>query len=146
MGVPRSIAEVGTDIDRFQPPNEDWLALDALVTEFLESGATAWDAETLLRVFERYPDEDGAGVFWALVHGLEELPGYEPYVFAAVRRAPNRFNLVLVQRMVNSGLEEAAGTPLLPLLQEVVDRPDTPENLRRSIADYLAKKRDPPGG
>ena len=135
--MPRSRAEIRAEIERFEPGDEGWLPLDSLVVELLENGATTEDADTLLKVFERFPEEDGDGVFWALVHGLEALPGYEPHVVAAVQRAPNEFNLLLVRRMLNSGKEVAAGTRLVSLLQAVAERTDLPDGVRREAAGHL---------
>ena len=65
----------------------------------------------MLRVFERYPDEDGAGVFWSIVHGLEALPGYEPFLVESYsKRAPSEFGVIMLGRILNSGQREIAGT------------------------------------
>jgi hypothetical protein len=68
--------------------NGNWLALDHSLTELFQSGFASQGIDALLGVFERHPTDDGAGVFWAIVHGLEATPGYESALVESVRRAP----------------------------------------------------------
>ena len=62
----------------FEPEDGSWLAPDGLLGELFQAGAGTQGIDAMLAVFERHPTEDGAGVFWSIVPGLESLPGYEP--------------------------------------------------------------------
>lgn len=88
------------------------LAGRALSQRFRGNG----NGHALLRVFERFPDEDGAGVFWSIVHGLEALSGYEKHLVAAVQRHPTDFTVIMVRRLINAGSQEIDGVKLSELV------------------------------
>jgi hypothetical protein len=51
-------------------------------------------------VFERFPDEDGAGVFWSIVHGIESLDvDYEQTLRASLARRPSRMGQIMLRRL-----------------------------------------------
>lgn len=61
------------EISVFQPHDGDWRPFDDLLGELWSAGVTSECLPVLFGVFERYPDEDGAGVLWGVVHGVESL-------------------------------------------------------------------------
>ena len=77
------------------------------------------EVRALLGVFERFPEEDGYGIFWGIVHALEACPGYETEVIESVRRKPCEFNVLLIVRMLSSGITVVDGTPLDVVLRSV---------------------------
>lgn len=100
----RSTAEVLRDIDRFQPAGGDWRPLDALLDELWGAGVPEAALPALFRVFERFPDEDGAGVLWSIVHGVEHLPfAYEAPLRASHARAPSHMAEVMLDRIARAG-------------------------------------------
>src|SRR3982751_1639786 len=116
--MPRTASEIIAAIQGFEPVNGNWLVLDRLLGELFQGGFAAQGIEAMLGVFERYPADDGAGVFWSIVHGLESLPGYETAVVESVRRAPVEFTLLMINRMLNAGVREAGGVQLTSLIRE----------------------------
>ncbi|MDQ8030782.1 MAG: hypothetical protein REJ50_02105 [Bordetella sp.] len=117
LAMPRTTAEIALDIATFVPKAENWLPLDALVTELWQAGHPEQAIPELLSVFERYPDEDGFGVVWGVLHGLEALPNYEPELLRSLARQPSEFGVLMVGRMLNSGIREVAGISLLETLR-----------------------------
>jgi hypothetical protein len=119
--MPRPVSEITADIENFKPSNGNWLVLDALLQELFLSGSASVGIDAMLHVFERYPaeDEDGAGVFWSIVHGLESLPGYENGLVESVRREPSCFALLMVNRLLNAECADVGGTSLRSLLEQV---------------------------
>lgn len=95
----RSAQEILADIDTFRPAAGDWRPLDDLLAELWSLGVPPAAMVVLLRVFERFPDEDGAGVFWSVVHGLESLPDYEPVLRASAASAPAEFKQIMLERI-----------------------------------------------
>jgi hypothetical protein len=93
--------------------------------------------EALLSVFERFPESDGFGVFWSIVHLLEACSGYEPVLLASVARKPVEFNLLMVNRLLNSGIREVHGQSLVQLLSSVRERENATARSRKVAQDFL---------
>jgi hypothetical protein len=88
------------DIDAFAPADGDWRALDALLSELWAVGAREGHLLTLFRVFERYPDDDGAGVLWSIVHGIEAMPvDYESALRQSLQRQASFMGQVMLKRL-----------------------------------------------
>jgi hypothetical protein len=143
VGVARSISEIIAAIENFQPANGNWRGLDALLEELFKSGAAGQGIDAMLGVFQRYPSEDGAGVFWAIVHGLESLPGYENHLIESITKVPSRFALTMVHRLRNAGRDEVGGINLLALLEQVARDETVSQETRQEAQKYLRTHRDP---
>ena len=96
--------EILLDIDTFVPRNGEWLPLDALFDELWSIHPSDKAIPVLLRVFDRYPDEDGAGVFWSIVHGIEHTFNgrYEESLKTSAERRPTPFKTIMLGRIENS--------------------------------------------
>jgi hypothetical protein len=117
--MPRPTASVANDIATFVPQDGNWIALDTLLAELWQTGHPEQAIPELFSVFERYPDEDGAGVVWSVLHGLESLPNYEPELLRSVARQPSEFGVRMLGRLLNAGTKEIGGVPLLNILKEI---------------------------
>ncbi|MBC8103205.1 MAG: hypothetical protein H7Z41_11515 [Cytophagales bacterium] len=133
--------EVLAAIERYQPGDDHWSDLDDLLNRLWEAGPPegAMVAETLLRVFERFPEDDGNGVFWSILHGLESLPEYEPALVASVRRQPVEFTVLMVNRILNVGQVRIGEVDGRALLAEVLVHRLTPAQTRQAAQDYLRR-------
>jgi hypothetical protein len=91
------------DIEEFSPANGNWRRLDELLDELWSEGVegvSEGQLPVLLRVFERYPQEDGGGVLWSIVHGIEALPfNYEPFLRQSLARQPTHMGNIMLQRL-----------------------------------------------
>jgi hypothetical protein len=139
--VARPVADIISAIETFEPANGDWLPLDALLEELFESGSAGQGIDAMLGIFERYPSEDGTGVFWAVVHGLESLPGYEDRLIESITKAPSPFPLLMVHRLLNSGHEEIGDRNLLVLLEQVAGDEKVSPATRLKAQKYLIRHR-----
>ncbi len=117
-------------IKAFQPTNDEWLELDRLVEKLFESGTAAQEIVVLLSVFERFPLEDGAGVFWTIVHGIESLDGYEPHLVKSVERCPSEFGVLMLGRILRNGTTHIEGIDINSLLSEI-----SAKGIQPSISD-----------
>lgn len=123
----RDAKTILTEIANFHPARspradcgEEWLEIDALVTELHETNATdAGVVRTLLELFERFPRHDGFEVFWSVLHYLESLPGYESQLISSLQRVPNRMGLIMLRRLSNRGVTCVNGVDLAPLIAAV---------------------------
>lgn len=115
----RPISTICTAIESFRPADGEWLPLEKLLTEAFEHSESPAAFSSLLDVFRRFPDDDGAGVFWTIVHGLEAQGGYEVQLVDAVRRQPTQMSVMMVNRMLNGGVRQIGDVSLLSLLHAV---------------------------
>jgi hypothetical protein len=101
--VTRPVQEILSDIDAFRPEEGVWLKLDDLLGELWDAGVTPAVVPSLFGVFERFPDEDGAGVLWNIIHGLESLDlDYERPLRDSMARQPSFMGQVMLGRLERS--------------------------------------------
>lgn len=100
--MPRAIDDILRDIENFRPI-DNWLPLDQLLAELWNAGVTVSDLPKLFSVFERFPDEDGAGVLWSIVHGVEALElDYERPLCESLARQPSFMGKIMLDRLERS--------------------------------------------
>ncbi|NHZ94356.1 hypothetical protein [Massilia sp. CCM 8734] len=126
------------DLSWFDSPEDEaqLQRLDELVQDLSEP--TQADFEELLSVFERFPDHDGFGVFWGIVHCLEHFQGYEPALLESVRRAPGDFNLTMINRMLNGGITDVGNELLIELFETVAASENASREVRDTARDFIA--------
>ena len=97
----RSQTQILQDIDNFKPSSDgNWLALESLLAELWETEISERCLDTLFRVFERFPEEDGAGVFWSIVHGVEATDlKYDATLQQSLERQPSEFGELMRNRL-----------------------------------------------
>ena len=99
----RAASAIVRDIETFAPINGDWRPLDALLSELWAAGPIGPYLGALFGIFERFPDEDGAGVFWSVVHGVENSPiEYEVVLRQSMERQPSHMGKIMLRRLENS--------------------------------------------
>ena len=98
----RKTSEILEEIGKFTPDNGNWLGLEALLAELWKSPPSREWVLPLLMVFERFPDEDGAGVMWSIIHGLETIEGYESILEESARARPTWMKSVMLKRIANT--------------------------------------------
>jgi hypothetical protein len=116
--------EILQRIESFRPTADDnWRELDEHVQALGRRTDDLLPAvPTLLRVFERYPRHSGHGVFWGIIHLVEDITGYEPILVEHVTRTPTEFGVTMLQRIVNAGIAHVGGVALAPLIAELEPR------------------------
>lgn len=101
--MPRAPDDILRDIDAFRPHDGVWLPLDGLLAELWDAGVTAATLPTLFGVFERFPEDDGAGVLWSIVHGVESLDlDYEQPLRESLVRQPSEMGQIMLARLEKS--------------------------------------------
>jgi hypothetical protein len=112
---------LATQIAEFEPTNGNWLELERLFEmAFSESDPTIYYS-AIFNLFERFPDQDGSGVFWSALHGMEAIGGYESDLVRFFRRYPSEMTRTMLIRMRNAGEAEVAGVPIGLLIGEESD-------------------------
>lgn len=99
----RSVSEILQDIKEFRPLDGCWLPLDDLFVELWAAPVPENALPTFFRVFERFPDDDGAGVLWGVVHGIESLTiDYEIPLRDSLARQPSQMGKIMLGRLERS--------------------------------------------
>jgi hypothetical protein len=91
----------------------------------------------LLGVFESFPEDDGYGIFWSIVHYLEACKGYEPVLIESVTRALGEFNVLMINRLLNSGVIQVNGQSLLSVLAAVASNSKATSSARESAQSFI---------
>ena len=133
------VAALATRLSTFTDPQDSAQLeeLDAAVAAAFANGLSQSDKTALLQVFERFPEEDGFGVFWGILHALEAADNYEHELVASVRRAPNLFNTLMVNRIVNSGASAVAGVSAEQLLNEVIHNAAAAPGVIKQVQSFV---------
>jgi hypothetical protein len=138
----RDIRQVVADIDALPTVDGDDLdRLQALMDEYFAFPAAAVHIDVWFRLYERFPDDHGHGVFWTILHGIEAQTGSDAAVVASVRRRPSHYSVLMVNRMLNGGIRTADGVDLLGLLQEVASDERNALGVRKDAEGYLKHQR-----
>jgi adenine C2-methylase RlmN of 23S rRNA A2503 and tRNA A37 len=111
--------------------------LEQSLTELFNSPNPENGIESLFKLFERFPDSDGFGLFWTMLHSIEEMPNYEHALVKSVQRHPAEFNLLMVERLLHSNVKSVEGTDLLMLLGQVAGNNDYSESIRRRSQEMI---------
>ena len=95
------------------------------------------EIRALLSIFERFPDDDGYGVFWSILHCLEKCESYERLLIESVTRNPVEFSLSMVNRIINSGVSEIDGLSLHLLLESAITNVAASENTKDFARNFI---------
>ena len=133
------------EIENFSNPRDEieLRLLDEALTSVSPSDCKETEFDALLGIFERFPEEDGFGIFWGIVHLLEACKGYEASLINSVRRMPVEFNILMINRLLNAGVQEIDGVSLMATLKSVVSNPsaiDSSKNTALRFIDYQIGK------
>ena len=124
----RPIQEIITEIESYETNDGYWLRLDELAIELWESDNPELGMEALFGVFEKYPLDDGAGVFWTILHGLETL-NYEEKLYNSLMDKPSHMAITMLKRIENSDSEKIAGKSIPELKKFIRNNPKTESEL-----------------
>ncbi len=140
----RDIRKVVAEIDALNPADPEDLDLDRLsdlAVEYFSSRVAPKYLGVWFHLYERFPETDGYGVFWAILHGIEAQPGSDRFVVESVRRKPSRFPVTMVNRMLNGSITSVGGVDLLGLLAEVAADSRCPGSVREETVGFLEHQR-----
>ena len=120
-------------------------ALDAGIARLSQLGMSREDLVALLGIFERFPEHDGHGIFWSIVHAVEAVPfDYESELLASVRRMPSEFNTLMINRIANTGQATIAGKSVDDIYRDVLQIGGLPSSVRRQVEGFVARRRQGP--
>ena len=145
--MPGATRSFERDIGAFlsDPRRDDrWLELDATLQRVFEQEDPRPAFPTLFRLLEAFPEQDGFGVLWTVVHGLEHYEGsYEMLLVDSVRRAPTELTLTMLNRLLNGGEKELEGVSYVDVLRSAAADARLPDAIRQLAGEY-AEAHDAP--
>ncbi|WP_321863539.1 hypothetical protein [Burkholderia cenocepacia] len=95
--------ELLSEIAQFSPEDGNWLPLERLLEALWTVGVSEESLNVLFNLFERFPDSDGAGVLWSIVHALEHLAvPYEHTLTESMARCPSLMGEIMMSRLLRS--------------------------------------------
>jgi len=112
------VDDLNTSIREFTPSEGDWRPLDILFERAFATPDSRIYFPAIFNLFERYPEEDGAGVFWSAVHGMEAIGGYENQLLHFFRRFPSSMTRIMIRRLSNSGPTHIGAIPIATLISK----------------------------
>ena len=126
------------------PEDEQHLrSLEEVVASLGSTPLNRDDIRAIFDLFERFPEEDGYGIFWSLLHAIEASGGYEADLLESVARQPGDFNVRMVGRFLNAGRTHLEGQDLFLLLKGLSVRTDIPPLARETSLEILANQNVP---
>lgn len=128
----RHVKEIISDIESYKSDDGNWLRLDQLVTELWESGNPEIGIDALFGIFENNPTDDGAGVFWTILHGLETLE-YEQKLYDSLIEKPSHMTITMLKRIENSDSATIAGKSISELISIIKNNPKIESELLDEI-------------
>ena len=134
--MPQSASDV---LSLFAAPRDEGQLrqLDGLVSSLSPNSCGPAEIRALLGVFERFPEEDGFGVFWSMLHLLEACSGYEPALIESVTRMPGHFNVLMVNRLLNAGVSQVQGISLVSVLSAVASSNNATGSVRKDAQRFI---------
>jgi len=129
------------ELSEFTDPNSEsqLLRLEELLSSLDPSACGEPEFTALLQVFERFPEHDGFGVFWSILHLLEACAGYEEALVRSVRQKPVEFNLTMVNRLLNTGVSEVNGQSLERLLASAAQSEEVDKRARQVARSFMQR-------
>jgi hypothetical protein len=112
-------AIVFLQIANFKNENDsNWLELDKLIQQIdFSEETTSEDLRKLFLPFENYPEHDGFGVLWTLLHTVESFKGYENLLLQSLEKKPSMMTLEMVLRIINYN---KTNSPEVPLTEDLI--------------------------
>ncbi|MBK1884794.1 hypothetical protein JIN85_20460 [Luteolibacter pohnpeiensis] len=104
-------------IREFCPVDGDWRPLEAHLDQAFASREPESYYDAIFNLFERFPEDDGSGVFWTALHGMEACGNYEKKLLLYFRRTPGLMTTAMLRRIYNSGQKDIEGFPIDRLIE-----------------------------
>lgn len=107
-----------TAIREFTPEDGNWLLLEKHFEQAFSSVDPKLYYHAIFNLFERFPDEDGSGVFWLALRGMEAMGGYEDLLLRYFRRWPSLMTHTMLKRMTSAGETHIGKVSIASLLSK----------------------------
>lgn len=138
-----NIQDMVAILNRFQDIDDEKQMDEMIeVVDQLNKSPQCEVSEALFRIWERFPEDDGYETFWTILHVLEHTPHYETELLKSVARQPNEFNVLMINRMLNSHIQSIGEPDLRDLLKQVMEDERTPQSVRKDAQRYIERHKN----
>ena len=137
------ISETIAAIESFVPTDDDTDNVYHLYQIFDGFRSLSHRERAVLAMFsliERFPEAD-LGSPGPLVHELEDIPEYQPSLRESLHRQPTDLTVWMVNRILNSQLDQAQREMWLNELRAALAHPLSPTSTKESAYDFLQHQR-----
>jgi hypothetical protein len=137
-----SIEEIVSSIDNLTSleKDEDLSRLDELVDLYFKHPQAGEYLKVWFLLYERCEDNSN-DIFWSILHGIETYhPSADSLVVESVIRQPSEFPLMMINRLLNAGIERVGETNLLELLKEVATNVRYSSIIQENARNYLVDR------
>jgi hypothetical protein len=130
------VSVIINELDNYQPLG-GWRDLDVLLGELWATQRQKEAIPNLFNILERFPKDDGAGVLYSVLHGLESIEGYEIELLKSVKRQPTDFTIQMIRRIQNSGQTKIVNIEIVDLYAHILNHPLITDDQRKSVKSYV---------
>ena len=134
----QSLSDVLAQFTEPQDPKHLRL-LEGAASAIIPAELTKKDVGAIFDLYERFPNEDGYGVFWSFLHAVEASCGYELALLESVGRKACEFNVMMVGRLLNAGILQIGGQDLSLVLAALAARSDISQRVSEVAKSFTAK-------
>ncbi|MFD2556337.1 hypothetical protein [Sphingobacterium tabacisoli] len=140
-----NIEELIDQLNAINPNDESLYEVDSIIDLLhkLDIGEAKRAIGPLFKIFERLNEGHYDGVLWSIIHGIEGFNEYEDDLIQSVNRCPNEYNLLMINRILNSGKQSYKSTDYLLLLKELHTDNNLSDFLKEEINGYIDRHSQP---
>ena len=133
-----NIVNIVNKIERFIPNNDEWFDLEDILEELFSSNNPQLGLDGMISIYEKYPDEDN-DVLWGMLHGIEGIQGYELKIIESIKRKPSFFGVLMINRILNTGITSIQNINLINILNIAVNSPTATEYVKVQVRRFLQR-------
>jgi hypothetical protein len=134
-----NIQEIVSSIDALTNMDieEDLSRLQELVDTYFNHSEAGDYLNVWFLLYERCPNDDSCGIFWSILHGIENYSSCDRLVVESVLRQPSDFPVMMVNRLLNGGILQVGEVNLIELLNQVATNEHLSPLIRENAQSFL---------
>jgi hypothetical protein len=143
--VGNSIQEIVSSIELLATINSaaDLTNLQELADLYFIHPQASEHLNVWFRLYERFPNDNSEGIFWGILHSIETYhPISDRLAIESVIRQPSEFPLMMVNRLLNSGIDRVGNVDLLELIRHVATTEHYSPIIRENAQHYLDDRQE----
>ncbi len=91
----------------------------------------------MLGILERFPEATNLGEPGNLVHGIEQVPGYEVALAESLEKSPSYYGVWMVNRILEGELPDDVRAAWLDVMRKVAESETAPWSVKSTAQEFL---------